>query len=806
MDERRSDTGVGPIGAAIGFRTGVHQHYFIDATSTLAVSAGDTLFASVYLDPANPPREIMLQWYDGNFKHRAYWGENLISWLGVAMGPLPPAGQWVRLEVPARLVNLEGRTLTGMALTLYDGRATWDRAGKFAGTGAYTWFDDAWPSGGVVVGGNFAWASASPTPASGALALQSDLAAGVHQSFVYGAAATLPVAAGDTLFAHVYLDPANPPSEVMLQWYDGVFDHRAYWGANLISWPGVAMGPLPPTGQWVRLEVPAKLVNLEGRTVSGIAFTLYDGRATWDRAGLIPAPALQAQTIDFPALAPRTLGTPPFAVGATASSGLPVAFGTLTPSVCAVDANIVTLIATGNCTVRAAQAGDATYAAAVGVDQTFAVTAPVPSGNANDALWVDDALPAGATVIGSFSWASANPTPASGTVALQSDLAGGVHQHFFYGATATLSVAAGDTLFAYVYLDPSNPPSEVMLQWYDGTFDHRAYWGANLIPWLGVAMGPLPATGQWVRLEVPAKLVGLEGHVVSGMAFTLYDGRATWDRAGRSPAPAPAGTAAQAITLSSLPDQFVGAPSVELWASASSGLPVSFASLSPGTCSIDGGKLVPRAPGVCTVRAQQNGNATYAAAAPVEQSIAIAAGVTSAMLAVPVNYAAGRTPHGIAAGDFDGDGRPDLAVANWSTGLVSVLLNTGHGTFMPAVSYVAGSGPLALATGDIDGDGKLDIAVANVLSQDVSLLLGSGAGRFATGPRIAIGRAIHAVAASRRESRRQARSRRRQRHQQRRAGAVRAGAARQRQRNVRPTARIRHGRRSHECRGEGPQR
>ena len=45
------------------------------------------------------------------------------------------------------------------------------------------------------------------------------------------------------------------------------------------------MGALPPTGQWVRLEVPAAQVGLEGRTLNGMAFTLYDGRATWDYAG-----------------------------------------------------------------------------------------------------------------------------------------------------------------------------------------------------------------------------------------------------------------------------------------------------------------------------------------------------------------------------------------------------------------------------------------------------------------------------------------------------------------------------------------
>lgn len=47
-------------------------------------------------------------------------------------------------------------------------------------------------------------------------------------------------------------------------------------------------------------------------------------------------------------------------------------------------------------------------------------------------------------------------------------------------------------------------------------------------------MGPLPAAGSWVRLEVPANLVGLEGYTLHGMAFSMWGGRATWDRAGKT--------------------------------------------------------------------------------------------------------------------------------------------------------------------------------------------------------------------------------------------------------------------------------
>jgi len=139
-----------------------------------------------------------------------------------------------------------------------------------------------------------------------------------------------------------------------------------------------------------------------------------------------------------------------------------------------------------------------------------------------------------------WAWVSSNPAPFSGTLAHQSRVASGEHQHFFFNASATLDVTVGDTLFVYVYLDPANPPSEVMLQWHDGTnWEHRAYWGANQIPWgtNGSAsrrsMGTLPAAGQWVRLEVPAALVGMEGRTLKGMAYTLYNGRATWDRAGK---------------------------------------------------------------------------------------------------------------------------------------------------------------------------------------------------------------------------------------------------------------------------------
>ena len=125
--------------------------------------------------------------------------------------------------------------------------------------------------------------------------------------------------------------------------------------------------------------------------------------------------------------------------------------------------------------------------------------------------------PPGAEGGDSWNWVNSNPAPYSGTSAHQSAASAGAHQHFFYNATATLAIGTGDVLYAWVYLDPSNPPSEIMLQWNDGSWDHRAYWGANSLSYGidGTAsrryMGPLPAAGQWVQLKVPASQVGLEG-------------------------------------------------------------------------------------------------------------------------------------------------------------------------------------------------------------------------------------------------------------------------------------------------------
>ena len=106
-------------------------------------------------------------------------------------------------------------------------------------------------------------------------------------------------------------------------------------------------------------------------------------------------------------------------------------------------------------------------------------------------------------------------------------------------------------------------------------------------------------------------------------------------------------------------------------------------------------------------------------------------------------FPAGSQPNSVAVGDFNGDGKPDLAIANYNSNNVTVLLGNGTGGFTaaPGSPFPAGVQPYSVAVGDLNGDGKPDLAIANVASGDVTVLLGSGTGGFtaASGSPFAVG-------------------------------------------------------------------
>src|SRR5262249_55632952 len=95
----------------------------------------------------------------------------------------------------------------------------------------------------------------------------------------------------------------------------------------------------------------------------------------------------------------------------------------------------------------------------------------------------------------------------------------------------------------------------------------------------------------------------------------------------------------------------------------------------------------------------------------------------------PATYpTGGSSPAGIAVGDFNRDGRDDMAVVNQgATPSITVLLGNADGTFQPGANYALGGSPVNAAAGDLNGDGNLDLVV---VGSGVSVLTGNGDGTF----------------------------------------------------------------------------
>jgi hypothetical protein len=134
---------------------------------------------------------------------------------------------------------------------------------------------------------------------------------------------------------------------------------------------------------------------------------------------------------------------------------------------------------------------------------------------------------------------------------------------------------------------------------------------------------------------------------------------------------------------------------------------------------------------------------------------AAGAGTFDPSFAAPRVLAASLDPASVAIGDVNGDGKPDLAIANsyldadeeeGEVGTVSVRFNRGNGTFKPRRDYPSGAGPVSIAVGDLNGDGKPDLATANTDAGSVTVLLNGGDGSFRVSRDYATGDSTASVA------------------------------------------------------------
>lgn len=169
---------------------------------------------------------------------------------------------------------------------------------------------------------------------------------------------------------------------------------------------------------------------------------------------------------------------------------------------------------------------------------------PPPPATSIEEIWFEDAFPANVQPESSggpaLTLASKEDGPVfSGQFAIKRTSDNKVSQDFFAKGGA-FRVPAGGNFFVHCFLEPTDPPEAIMVQFHTNGWKNRAVWGqAEKIPFgkpnttEKVSLGPMPEVGKWVRLEMSAEELGLKpGTEVSGFAFTQFSGTVSWDHFG----------------------------------------------------------------------------------------------------------------------------------------------------------------------------------------------------------------------------------------------------------------------------------
>ncbi|WP_299284488.1 MBG domain-containing protein [uncultured Mucilaginibacter sp.] len=354
-------------------------------------------------------------------------------------------------------------------------------------------------------------------------------------------------------------------------------------------------------------------ITATGAAGNNYTFTYLPGTLTIKKA---------SQVITFASIPDKTYGDTDFTLGATASSGLAVAYSSSDPSVASVDANgNVHLLSAGTVTITAQQVGDNNYNAATPVAQTLMVKqasqtitfASLPTNTYyGDADFNLNATSSSGLL---FTYASSNTAVATvttdgkvhvlmaGTTTITASQAGNAN----FAATnatqnltvlkAALTIKADDQTRAF---GSANPALTIT---YSGFVNAETQTNLNALPKASTTATSTSAAGTYP--------IAISGAASDNYAITYIPGTLTVTQA------------AQTITFGTLAAKAFGNPDFTPAATASSGLPVSFASSNPAVVTIVNGQLHLVAPGTATITATQSGNTNYLAAESVSQTLAI---------------------------------------------------------------------------------------------------------------------------------------------------------------------------------------
>ncbi len=325
-----------------------------------------------------------------------------------------------------------------------------------------------------------------------------------------------------------------------------------------------------------------------------------------------------SQTITFAAIAAQTVGTP-LTLSATTSSALAVSFASSTASVCTVSGTSATFVAEGTCTITASQPGNATYAAAPAVAQSFVVNAQgqTITFSAIAAQTVGAPLSLSATASSGLTVSFASSTTGICTVA------GNTATPIAAGTCMLTASQAGNASYA-----PAMPVSQ----------SFTVNGGSQTITFNSIAaqtvgtpltLNAIASSGLSVAYTSSTSGVcAVSGSTASLLAagnctiIAAQAGNSSYAAAPNVSQTFAVNAQSQTITFSTIAAQTAGG-TVSLSASSTSGLPVAFASSTTGVCTVAGGTATLLTSGTCTIVASQAGNASYAAAPTVAQSFAV---------------------------------------------------------------------------------------------------------------------------------------------------------------------------------------
>jgi hypothetical protein len=331
---------------------------------------------------------------------------------------------------------------------------------------------------------------------------------------------------------------------------------------------------------------------------------------------------LASQTITFGALSNQTYGAAPYPITATASSGLPVNFVLTTTTVCLVSGSTVTIVGIGTCTIQATQPGNAIYAVATPVSQSFQVTQgsqTITFGALSNKAYGEAPFQISATASSGLAVSFASTTT---TVCMVS------------GATVTLVGGGQCTIQATQLGNVDWTPATPVDQSFEvGREAQTITFGSLSNQNYGTAPFTVSATAT-SGLAVSFYTATMSICSVSGSTVTLLaigtctiqahqPGNASYQKATPVSQNFQVTQGTQTITFGALSNKAYGQAPFQISATASSGLAVSFASTTTTVCTVSGTTVTLVGGGQCTIQATQLGNVDWTAAIPVDQSFEV---------------------------------------------------------------------------------------------------------------------------------------------------------------------------------------